>query len=344
MFNNVPPRLAVHISSFSKSLSVAITLGATLSACSGTSAPVEVSGGAVENRIVGRSSTLERFVERRAPADVAPSYSQTGALLFVPNWSPSTVQVYPAKAKNPSPLATITDGVDSPEDVCIDASGNLYVANAPVTGSGWISVYATGQTKPFEAITEGINGPAACAIDAKGNLWVSNFNGANVTEYLKGTSKPREIITSGLITPNGIAIDRFGNLYVANGPSYYIHDNVQVYSSGSKSPARTITDGVTSPVGITVDANRTLYVTNINENNVEEYRADKSHPFQKITVSMKSYPAGVTVNKKGRLYLSNYGSSVVNEFASGSITPSKKEVTKDLYTPSGAAYSPPLLP
>jgi sugar lactone lactonase YvrE len=323
---------------------VAITLSAMLSACSSANVPVRDSSIAVENRIVGRFSTLERSVERPAADSAGASYSHTGPLLFVPNWSPSTVQVYAAKEKHPGPIATITDEIDSPEDACVDSTGSLYVANAPVTGSGWISVYAADQTKPSEVISEGINGPAACVIDAKGNLWVTNFNGANVTEYLNGTSIPHEIITSGLVTPNGIAIDHFGNLYVANGPSYSIRDNVQVYSLRSRSPERTITDGVTSPVGITVDANGTLYVTNINENNVEEYRAGKNRPFQTITVSMKSYPAGVTVNTKGRLYLSNYGSSVVDEFAPGSITPSKKEITKDLYTPSGPANSPPLLP
>lgn len=333
----------MYTNSFLRPSVVAITLSATLSACSNAGVPIGDSSSAAENRIVGRFSTLGRPPERPATGGSAPSYSQTGSLVYVPNWSPGTVQVYPAKAKNPSPMATLTDGIDSPEDVCIDATGNVYVANAPAAGLGWISVYAAGQTKPSELIIKGINTPAACAIDAVGNLWVTNFGAGNVTEYLKGTKKPHTVITNGLSSPNGIAIDNSGDLYVADGPAYTTI-NVQVYAPGSKSPMRTITDGVTSPVGITVDGNRTLYVTNEFEDNVEEYHAGKNHPFQTITVSAKSYPAGVTINKAGRLYLSDYGSSIVEEFAPGSIAPSKREITKDLYTPAGPAYSPPLLP
>lgn len=316
---------------------VAIASFVALSACSGASVP---SGGFPD--------TVEHFstTERLAPSPLSGAvgrYSHSGPLLFVPNVGPDTVQVYPAKANNPSPIATITDGIDYPEDACIDANGNLYVTNLPVSGSGWISVYAAGQTKPSEVITDGINGPASCAIDAKGNLWVTNLNGANATEYLKGAKGPHEIITSGLISPNGIAIDHSGNLYVADGPSQSIEDNIQVYSPKSKSPTRTITDGVTSPVGITVDGSGTLYVTNEFQNNVEEYRAGKSRPYQAITQAMDG-PSGVTVDRDGRLYVSNWENAVVTEFARGSTTPSKREIAKDLYTPSGPAYSPPLLP
>jgi len=276
-------------------------------------------------------------------ADGAASYAHTTALLYVANWSPSTVQVYDAKVNNPSPIATITNGVDSPTDACIDAAGTLYIVNEPVTGYGSISEYAPGSAKPFAIITNGIDSPAACAIDAEGNLWETNFGAGNVTEYLKGTEKPHEIITKGLVTPNGIAIDHAGNLYVADGPSRYTPNNVQVYSAGSKSPIRTITDGVTSPVGITVDESATLYITNIRENNVEEYRAGRSRPYQTITASMNG-PAGVTVSRKGRLYVCNYDNATVVEFAPSSITPSSKKITKELYTPQGSAYYPPLMP
>lgn len=337
------PRWTVHKNSPVSWSIVAIILVVTLGACSNAGIPNGGSYGGIGNRITELQSISVQ--PRVQPAQIRASsrYAYTGPLLFVPNVGPDTVQVYPVKRKNPRPIATITDGLDYPEDACIDTKGHLYVVNAPISGAGWVSIYGAGQTKPFQIVTTGINGPAACAIDARGNLWVTNFNGGNVTEYLRGAKKPHYIITSGLVSPNGIAIDHSGNIYVANGPSHYIQDNVQVYSPGTKSPKQTITDGVTSPVGIAVDAGGTLYVTNEFQNNIEEYRSGASEPYQTITEEMDG-PAGVTVNRDGRLYVSNWENAVVVEFARGSITPSKREITKDLYTPSGPAYSPPLLP
>jgi sugar lactone lactonase YvrE len=136
-------------------------------------------------------------------------------------------------------------------------------------------------------------------------------------------------------------------MYVANrfteGSYGHGPGNVVVYAPGRKSPSRIITDGVVSPVGITVDATGTLYVTNVTDNNIEEYRSGQSQPYQTITDAMNG-PIAVTVDKKGYLYVTNTENEVVVEFAPGSITPSKREISKGLFQPSGTAYSPPLLP
>lgn len=274
---------------------------------------------------------------------VRPGYRgwATAPLLFATNLSSDDVTAYRATAKDPAPLATITDSIVIPGGACIDGQGTLYVANEPASG-GWISEYPLGKTTPSTIITDGINAPGYCAIDGKGNLWVTNIFGPNVTEYLKGSKNPHTVITNGLSYPVGIAIDHSGNLYVGNGTGAS-EKNVQVYAPGSKSPSRTITDGVTSPAGLAVDANGILYVPNLNENNVEEYRSGQRHPFQTITEAMES-PAGVTVDKKGTLYVSNVTTSAVVEFAPGSLKPLKRQISQGLYGPIGVAYYPPLLP
>lgn len=274
-----------------------------------------------------------------------PGYEAAGSLLYVTNATPhyNDVRVYHAKAKDPGPLATISDGTDNPSGDCIDGHGTLYVTNQPTSGGGWISEYPLGKISPSTIIKDGIAQPAFCAIDATGNLWVTNLAGPNVTEYLYRSKKPHKVITQGLTFPVGIAIDHFGDLYVANGWDAP-QQNVEVYPPGSKSPSRTITDGVTWPVGIAVDSNATLYVTNAEQNNVEEYRSGQDYPFQTITDAMDA-PVGVTVNKKGWLYVANFGNSNnVVEFPPGSITPSKRQINKGLYGPQGVAYYPPLLP
>jgi len=273
-------------------------------------------------------------------------YKATAPLVFVVNLGNQNVTVYRATAKNPSPLATISEGLSLPGGACIDGQGTLYVANDPGSG-GWVSEYPLGKTTPSRIITDGIDIPGYCAIDGEGNLWVSNIYGANATEYLKGSKKPHTVITKGLVYPVGIAIDRSGNLYVGNGVGAS-EQNVEVYTPGSKSPSRTITNGVTSPAGLAVDSDGTLYVANVNQNTVAEYRSGQDYPFQTITESM-FYPAGVTFDKKGTLYVANaYWSrsagSAANEFALGSLKPLKRQISKSLFEPFGVAYYPALLP
>jgi sugar lactone lactonase YvrE len=271
-------------------------------------------------------------------------YKVTLPLLYVTDIGANynDIRIYRAEAKDPTPVATISDGVDTPFGACADAQGTLYVTNEPASGPGWVSEYVVGKTAPSKTITDGTDEPAFCAIDAKGNLWVANIYGPNVSEYLYGSTKPHTVITSGLVYPIGIAIDRSGNLYVGNGFGAS-QQNVEVYAAGSKTPSRTITNGVTSPCGITVDSSGTLYVANQFQNNVEEYRSGQNDPFQAITKAV-SGPTGVTVNKKGVLYVANLGNHSVAEFAPGSLTPLKRQITKGLWDPVGIAYYPALLP
>ncbi|MGC1985733.1 MAG: hypothetical protein WA668_10115, partial [Candidatus Cybelea sp.] len=83
--------------------------------------------------------------------------------------------------------------------------------------------------------------------------------------------------------------------------------------------------------------------TNLNQNDVAEYRSGQDDPFQVITKAMDR-PADVTVDKKGSLYVSNIGNSTVVEFALGSLMPLKRMISKGLFEPNGVAYYPALLP
>jgi sugar lactone lactonase YvrE len=327
-------------SNFNRVLGLCLT--AFLAGCGTPQAPL-IAPGSTPPQVRMRNSTATAIPGLR-PALESQGYKVTAPLLYVANYTftYNDVRVYRATAKDPTPLVTISDGIDTPSGVCIDGQGTLYVTNQPASGPGWISEYPLGKTAPSKTVTDGVSAPAFCAIDAKGNLWVTNLGGPNVTEYLYGSKKPHIVITDSLHFPVGIAIDHSGNLYVANGVGAS-QQNVEAYSSGSKSPSRTITNGIASPVGITVDSNGTLYVTNVDQNNIAEYRPGQDYPFQTITSGLTD-PSGVTVNKKGLLYVTNYGSSTVAEFPPASLTPSKRQISKGLYNPEGIAYYPALLP
>ena len=328
-------------SNFNRALDLCVA-AALLAGCGALQAPL-VAPGSTPPQARMRNSTATAMPELRSALE-SQGYKATAPLLYATNIGNTNVTVYRARAKDPGPLATITDGLANPVGACIDGQGTLYITNEPAS-SGWVSEYPLGKTTPSTIITDGISEPAYCAIDADGNLWVANFGGPTVTEYLKGSKKPHAVITKGVLYPLGIAIDRSGNLYVGNFSPFYPYgvENVVVYAPGSKSPSRTITNGVTSPFGLAVDSNETLYVANVYQNNVEEYRSGQGDPFQTITQSI-DHPGAVAVDKKGIRYVSNIGNSTVVEFAPGSLKPLKRQISKGLFEPYGIAYYPALLP
>jgi hypothetical protein len=265
---------------FSRYALTSCVAAAMLAGCGGSQSAIGVPGA------MPQASAIATRAEHGGKSALKPgawrlTYKVTGPLLYATSVGYEDVTVYRATAKDPAPLATISDGVVIPGGACIDGQGTLYVANEPASG-GWVSEYSLGKTTPSRMITDGINEPGYCAIDAEGNLWVSNLYGLNVTEYLKGSKKPHAVIKKGLAYPVGVAVDGSGNLYVGNGNGAS-EKNVEVYAPGSKSPSRTITNGITSPVGIAVDSNGTLYVANVDQNTVAEYRSGKIDPFQTIT-------------------------------------------------------------
>ncbi len=312
-------------------VAVAICAGAALLSGCGGSQP-----------LIGAPGAAQLSVRQSPPLPAAsgdapfPQYKTSGPLLYVSNDGEAhNVTVYRADAKDPSPIETISSELDFPAGICLDGQGTRYVVDV----DGWVAEYPAGKTKPSKIITKGIATPAFCAIDSKGNLWVTNISGPNVTEYLPGSTKPHAVIAKGLTYPDGITIDHSGNMFVGNGGiNGFGPYSVVVYAHGSKSPSRTITDGVTGPVGIAVDAHGTLYVANDAANTVVEYRSGQSEPYQTITDGLDS-PEGIAVNKQGWLYVVNLTSMTVVEFAPGSTTPSRRQISRGIYNPTGTALA-----
>lgn len=291
---------------------------------------------------------------RPAPQSSLIAKDRSRQRLFLTDYASGAVLVYDATAKDPSPERRITIGVSEPSGDCIAGDGTLYVANYEGDFphfNGWVSEYPPGKRRPSRIIKRGMGSPLYCAIDSAGNLWVTDaylyrlkrLSGPSLVEYMEGSTEPNTVIMKGLSNPLGVAIDGSGNVYVANGREGSSNGNVVVYAPGTKIPARTITEGVTSPIGIAIDANGTLYVPNFSENTVTEFESGASEPYQTITKGLDE-PVGVTVSEDGWVYVINAGNNSVAEFPPGSIEPSRRRISKDLYDPRGAAYSPPVSP
>ena len=137
---------------------------------------------------------------------VASDYSSTGA-----------VYVYSAKGQAQKPIATITNGIATPGGLAVDASGNLYVANA---SNNTVTVYAPGQTTPSATYSQGISTPMDVAVGNDGTVYVANETGGgsysgSISEYPSGSMTPNATILLANEYAFAVALDSSNALYVS---------------------------------------------------------------------------------------------------------------------------------
>lgn len=105
-------------------------------------------------------------------------------------------------------------GLNQPEGVVVDASGDVYVANF---GANTITELATGSVwTPTTFLSgNGLNQPWGLSIDLSGNLYVANSGAQNILKVVPGTTPTVTTYATGFTgNPSAMAFDQFGNLYV----------------------------------------------------------------------------------------------------------------------------------
>jgi hypothetical protein len=116
-----------------------------------------------------------------------PLASRTSKLLYVSNYNENEVAVYDNLSKKQMGLLT---GFSSPSGQCVDAKGDVYIANS---GNGTVDEYAHGGTSLIKAFSTSGNA-TGCSVDKANDLAVSDLLGASyaagsVTVFPKGSTK-----------------------------------------------------------------------------------------------------------------------------------------------------------
>jgi hypothetical protein len=137
--------------------------------------------------------------------------------LYVANWNEGNaggdVTIYPAGATSPS--LTLTQGLNVPIDVAVDANDDVYVANRGAAPS--IVVYPQGQASPAQTITSSlIQQPAQLQFDSGQDLYFSD-NNTGISELASGSQTPESLNLQGLRKPSGLALDPVnGNIFISD--------------------------------------------------------------------------------------------------------------------------------
>ena len=233
---------------------------------------------------------------------------------------PGSITVYrPGATGDTSPEVVVTKGIDGPNGIAVDASGDLWVAN----DAGNIVEYKRAQlakASPAPSVT--IQGGAfGLAFDPSGNLWVS---AAEVVEYSKA-----ELAKSGSPSPVftldendcSIAFDSSGDLWEgSHGSTVSEWTRAELSKVSVLSPAPKeviISDDLNTPCKPAFDGSGDLWVGNYNANTVVEFTqaqiAKPGSPDANVTISSSKYaaPGDVAVSSSGNLWVPYFGSDVL---------------------------------
>ena len=192
-----------------------------------------------------------------------------------------------------------------PDDVAVDAAGNLYVADRDnncirkVTPTGEVSTFA-GSGEQGDADGRGraaqFDDPRSIVMDAAGNLYVADAGNDRIRKISpKGEVSTFVGSTEGCVDgqgsaakfciPSGIAIDAAGNLYVADSWNHRIRKvtptgEVSTLAGSSKTCGFGVkggfVDGIgcvaqfNAPFGVAVDAAGNLYVADCNNHRIRK--------------------------------------------------------------------------
>lgn len=224
------------------------------------------------------------------------------------------------------PVAKAT--FNQPAGVAIDASGNLYVADAKNHAVRKISAAGVVTT-----LSSAFNQPQGVAVDAAGVVFVADTLNNAVCKI----SPDGQITTlsAGFHQPEGVAVDAAGNVYVADTRNNSV---AKISASGEIS---VLAGGFNRPTGVAVDTAGNLYVTEAGTHTLRRIAANgevsilAGTPAKAGTAdgstgtAQLNQPAGVALSAWGDLYVADAGNHSIREgyvfFAAPEITELKIE-------------------
>ncbi len=244
----------------------------------------------------------------------------------------------------------------SPKGVCVDASGNVYVADKgnysirKISPSGLVSTLAGGgqDAADGQGKSASFYYPTSVCVDVSGNVYVadiynnkirkispsglvSTLAGLGFSDYIGGSTDGKGTVAS-FYNPCGVCVDASGNVYVADNGNNKIRkispsglvttlagSNAYGSADGQGTDAR-----FQSPSGVCVDALGNVYVADYNKirkispsglvTTLAGYNAYGSADGQGAAARFQS-PVGVCVDASGNVYVADNGNHKIRKIS-----------------------------
>lgn len=263
---------------------------------------------------------------------------------------------------------------NKPFGVAVDATGNVYVADAgnnvirSITPAGVVSTFSgtgvAGASNTADSVS--FNSPLSVAVDATGNVYVADYGNdlirkitpAGVVSTLAGSGAAGADNATGTAAtfnlPESIAVDATGNLYVADNGNNLIRkitpDGIVTTLAGSGTRGSANGTGTAasfnSPFGVAVDASGSVYVADSGNNLIRKITpagvvstlagsGAKGTINSNGTSASFSTPSGVAVDTQGNVYVADENNNLIREITpSGAVTTLASRNSKGVFKPS----------
>ncbi|WP_263366246.1 choice-of-anchor D domain-containing protein, partial [Edaphobacter bradus] len=237
------------------------------------------------------------------------------ALLAVATLCLSAVSGFAQTANFTYTQSTVsTSGLNSPGDVAVDGSGNIYIADT--YNHRVLKETLSGGSYTQSTIGSGLSYTWGVVVDGSGNVYIADSaNNRVLKETLSGGSYTESTIGSGLNGPGGVAVDGSGNVYIADTANNRV---VKETLSGGSYTQSTIGSVLNRPNGVTVDGSGNVYIADTLNNRVLKETLSGGSYTESTIGSGLNNPGGVAVDGSGNVYIADtHNSRVLKETLSG---------------------------
>ncbi len=269
-----------------RSSGTAFVLGIAVAACSSNNALTSVTAGSAGQTQASPISTLR--------GRTSPDRTKTQKLVYVSEPSSSSAGLVAVfSVPKYSQIGQITDGIDHPEGLTVDAEGKLYVANLD---SNTVTVYRPRKTSP--SLTLNVpHSPLDVAVGSNGYVYVGDYAGG-VDVYRPGATSPSLRLTNPSLTRvAGVAVSSSNDVYAdgessySSYSSYYYTPAVVKFTNAKRSGENLALTGLSGRLAGVIVADNDLIVADFDSGEILTYPLGQTAPSSTISVTCPDRPA-----------------------------------------------------
>ena len=220
------------------------------------------------------------------------------------------------------------NGINTPQAVAIDASGNAWITNAGspnslvelAAGTGSALTGSTGYTGGV------LDAPTSLAIDTSGNVWVSNCGNACANDS-NASSVSIYTVTSGTITGSvnktggaltgayELALDSINNAWIANSQGTAVSKfNASGDVTGGSGYASTFQS---NPTAVAIDSSNNAWTVSPTANAVSEFTTSGGAGASSYQGTGVTYPFAIAIDASNRPWVVDQGANSISILSAG---------------------------
>ena len=207
-------------------------------------------------------------------------------------------------------------GLDNPEEVAVDAKGDVYVTDS---GNDRVLELAAGSTSQTVVPVADLDRPEDIAVDDAGDLEITEPAQHRVLELTAGSTSPTVLPFTDLGEPTGVAIDSSD---VGNDRAIVVtdctHNRVVALRAHSTEQTELPFSGLACPSAVTVNRDGALFV--IDRDNERVLKLPWTATVPTALPFVVGRPDDVAVDTSGNVYVTDSHDNQVTKFVTASNT------------------------